>query len=94
MKGDLLFNDKKIIWNNSETYYKGAGIVDDFNSINQQNEKSLEDLRCQIVELKEELDKRICEVERSREVIAELTKKNQFLKGSIEAYQYCMNCRR
>lgn len=34
------------------------------------------------------------ELERKNQTISSLTSKVKFLEGQIEAYQYCMNCKR
>lgn len=34
------------------------------------------------------------ELERKNQTISSLTSKIKFLEGQIEAYQYCMNCKR
>lgn len=63
---------------------------------------------CQIKELKQELNDVRCgmkeadntahearkQYELAKEKIAELERKIKFLEGQIEAYQYCMNCKR
>lgn len=63
---------------------------------------------CQIKELKQELNDVRCSMkeadntahearkqyELAKEKIAELERKIKFLEGQIEAYQYCMNCKR
>ncbi len=61
-------------------------------------EKSLQDennaLKCEFSRLKDETEKRCLQFEQAQKEINELQNKIRFLEGQIEAYQYCLNCRR
>lgn len=64
--------------------------MDELNALKCENQE----LRCQVDKLKDELCK--CEIEskQSHETIVGQNAHIKFLEGQIEAYQYCMNCRR
>lgn len=51
-------------------------------------------LRCQIKEAEDIANKSRKEYEIAQKAIKELEGKIRFLEGQIEAYQYCMNCKR
>ncbi len=52
------------------------------------------DLKRHLSAVNDERDKLGAQYERALETIEELHRKVEYLKGQIEAYQYCMNCRR
>ena len=52
------------------------------------------ELRSQVDKLNDELTRHIYDLEQSRKTIFERDAQIKFLEGQIEAYQYCMNCRR
>ena len=52
------------------------------------------ELRFQLDRLRDEFSKREIEIEQSCKTIIERDAQIKFLEGQIEAYQYCMNCRR
>lgn len=52
------------------------------------------ELKHEIYRIKEEKDKLVKQVEDLDMKNGELRGKIKFLEGQIEAYQYCMNCRR
>lgn len=52
------------------------------------------ELRFQLDKLRDELSKREIEFEQRCKTIIEQDAQIKFLEGQIEAYQYCMNCRR
>lgn len=54
----------------------------------------IEYLKQRLTEAKDVLNKRNKEFEIKRKENDELQMKIKFLEGQIEAYQYCMNCRR
>ena len=54
----------------------------------------IEDLECSLAASTEEKYKLIQKVEKLNTENEELQGKVKFLEGQIEAYQYCMNCRR
>lgn len=61
----------------------------------------LESLECENKELRSQIDRlndefKLCtrNLEQSRKTISEKNAQIKFLEGQVEAYQYCMNCRR
>ena len=84
------------------TPWQVKDLVEDKNSLCRPNyEKELEIRYAEIAELKHRLEQVIDErsktgIEFEQALIQndELKAKIEFLKGQIEAYQYCMNCRR
>lgn len=52
------------------------------------------ELHFQLDRLRGEFSKREIELEQSCKIIIERDAQIKFLEGQIEAYQYCMNCRR
>ncbi len=54
----------------------------------------IEDLECQLTAKTEEMYRLIQKAEKIETQNSELQGKVKFLEGQIEAYQYCMNCRR
>lgn len=52
------------------------------------------ELYYQTDKLRDELSKLEIDLEQKRKIIIEQNAQIKFLKGQIEAYQYCMNCRR
>lgn len=77
-------------------------LVEDKNSLCRPNYEEELKIRCsEIAEMKRHLSKVLeerskigVEFEQALIQIDELKVKIEFLKGQIEAYQYCMNCRR
>ncbi|MBS5433093.1 MAG: hypothetical protein KHY12_04930 [Firmicutes bacterium] len=66
-------------------------------SCEDENEKlmsQIEDLECSLTAKTEEMYKLTQKAEKLDAQNAELRGKIKFLEGQIEAYQYCMNCRR
>lgn len=51
-------------------------------------------LKCELSELREETEKRCIQCEQICKENHDLQSKIRFLEGQIEAYQYCLNCRR
>lgn len=64
--------------------------MDELNALKCENQE----LRCQADILKDELCKCEKELKQKHEIITDQIAKIKFLEGQIEAYQYCMNCRR
>lgn len=54
----------------------------------------IEDLKCQLTAKTEEMHRLIQKAEKIETQNSELQGKVKYLEGQIEAYQYCMNCRR
>ena len=69
----------------------------DRNPLEVENEQLKQKLECVLAE-REELccsyEKVRTNLETLENVVSELKSKIEFYKGQIEAYQYCMNCRR
>ena len=61
-------------------------------------EKSLQNennkLKAELFNLREELNKFRMDWEKVNRTNQDFTNRIKFLEGQIEAYQYCMNCRR
>ena len=51
-------------------------------------------LKRELHSLADQLQKSAIQGEEQNEIIRQLNQKIRFLEGQIEAYQYCMNCRR
>lgn len=65
-------------------------MIEKENPLKQENDclkSELQEIRCV-------LDKRTKEYELQCKEISDLQSKIRFLEGQIEAYQYCLNCRR
>ncbi len=54
----------------------------------------IEEIRCNLSKTRDEREKLGIKYEQALMQIDDLKGKVEFLKGQIEAYQYCMNCRR
>lgn len=67
------------------------------NPLEVENEQLKQKIECVMAEREElyySFEKAKTNLETLENVVSELKSKMEFYKGQIEAYQYCMNCRR
>lgn len=57
-------------------------------------DQEIESLKCSYEKMHDEISKLGLQCDQLRKEKSDLERKIGFLEGQVEAYQYCMNCRR